>query len=163
MPYRGDNFLTGGLDYGAAEGGPHCISFRTPEQRLVETAVFGLLGLAGIVQFWRPVRLDVNKVIAPPVREYQIRHCLLVLLALIYGLELGFKLSKGKVLLMLNPCHVLTLTQLFLLASPCTRFTNTLFRLHVYWLTGETKKENPPHTELTYNSPQVPSWPSSSP
>ena len=138
--YRGDNFLYGGLDYGA-EGGAHCLSFLTPHQRLVETAVFGLLSLLGIFQSWRTVGLDVSKVMAAPVRESQLRHCLLLLLALVYGLELGFKLSQGKVLLLLMPCNILTVTQMFLLVSPSTRFTNTVFRLHVYWLTGKTEKE----------------------
>ena len=100
--------------------------------------MFGLLSFLGIFHSWRTVGLEVSKVMAAPVRESQLRHCLLLLLALVYGLELGFKLSQGKVLLLLNPCHILTLIQMFLLVSPSTRFTNTVFRLHLYWLTGET-------------------------
>ena len=70
--YRGDNFLYGGLDYGA-EGGAHCLSFLTPQQRLVETVVFGLLSFLGIFHSWRTVGLEVSKVMAAPVRESQIR------------------------------------------------------------------------------------------
>ena len=62
-----------------------------------------------------------------------------MVLAVTFGLEVGFKLSTGQVLWLLNPCHVLTVVQLYRLASPSpvTRLNNALFRLHVYWLTGE--------------------------
>ena len=121
--------------------------------------MFGLLSFLGILHSWRTVGLEVSKVMAAPVRESQLRHCLLLLLALVYGLELGFKLSQGKVLLLLNPCHMLTLIQMFLLVSPSTRFTNTVFRLHVYWLTGKTG-----NTQLKQHlsPPKALSWLSSS-
>ena len=140
MQYRGDNFLYGGIDFSVAgEGGPDCRDFITPQRRLTETAVFGLLSLVVLVQSWRTVRLERNNNQDTGVGEYQYRparQCLLVLFAVTFGLELGFKLSTGQVLWLLNPCHVLTVTQLFLLASPSTRLTNTIFRLHIYWLIG---------------------------
>ena len=147
MQYRGDNFLYGGIDFSVAgEGGPDCRDFITPHHRLAETAVFGLLSLVVLGQSWRTVRLERNNNqdtggggAGGGGEEYQYRparQCLLVLLAVTFGLELGFKLSTGQVIWLLNPCHVLTVTQLFLLASPSTRLTNTVFRLHIYWLIG---------------------------
>ena len=146
MQYRGDNFLYGGIDFSVAgEGGPDCTDFITPHQRLAETAVFGLLSLAVLAQSWRSVQLEGNNNQDSGGKDqYRAgRQCLLVLLAVTGGLELGFKLSSGQVLWLLNPCHVLTVTQLFLLASPSPshnrRLANTVFRLHIYWLTGETE------------------------
>ena len=140
MQYRGANFLYGGVDFSVAgEGGPECADFITPHRRLTETVVFGLLGLLVIVQSWRTVRLERNNN-EDSDWKYQYRparQCLLLLFAITFGLEVGFKLSTGQVLWLLNPCHVLTVIQLVLLASPNTRLSNTVFRLHIYWLTGE--------------------------
>ena len=140
MQYQGANFLYGGVDFSVAgEGGPECADFITPHRRLTETVVFGSLGLLVIVQSWGTVRLERNNN-EDRDRKYQYRparQCLLLLFAVTFGLEVGFKLSTGQVLWLLNPCHVLTVIQLFLLASPNTRLSNTVFRLHIYWLTGE--------------------------
>ena len=140
MQYRAENFLYGGIDFSVpGEGGPDCTDFLSPQRRLAETAVFGSLSLLVAVQSWRTVRLERNNN-QDSDGEYQYRparQCLLLLFAITFGLEVGFKLSTGQVLWLLNPCHVLTVIQLFLLASPNTRLSNTVFRLHIYWLTGE--------------------------
>ena len=139
MQYRGDNFLYGGIDFSVAgEGGQDCISFLSPAQRLTETLVFGLISLALIAVSWRRVSLDPdNNNQERTGGESQVtRQCLLLTLSLVFGLELGYKLSTGQLLWVLNPCHVLTVIQLFLLVSPRTKLTLSLFRLHIYWLTG---------------------------
>ena len=143
MQYRGDNFLYGGIDFSVpGEGGPDCRDFLPPHQRLAESLVFGLASLLVIRQSWRTVRLEINNNQASDGgggedRQYRaVRQVLLLLLAITFGLDLGFKLSTGQALWLLNPCHVLTVVQLLLLASPTSRLTNAVFRLHIYWLTG---------------------------
>lgn|ERR1711953_153350 len=144
MQYRGNNFLYGGIDFSVpGEGGPACTHFLSPHRRLTESLLFGLLGLLVTVQAWRRVRLEGNNNQESVGRGGESHHpgarqSLLVVLAVTFGLEVGFKLSTGQVLWLLNPCHVLTVVQLYLLASPspATRLNNALFRLHVYWLTG---------------------------
>lgn len=140
MQYRGDNFLYGGIDFSVpGEGGLDCINFLSPVQRLAETVVFGAVSLLLTVFYWRRVSLvtDNNNQAGGRDRELQVsRQCLLLSLSLVFGLELGYKLSTGQLLWVLNPCHVLTVTQLVLLVSPRSDLSLSLFRLQMYWLTG---------------------------
>ena len=124
MQYRGNNFLYGGIDFSVpGEGGPACTHFLSPHRRLTESLLFGLLGLLVTVQAWRRVRLERNNNQESVGRGGESHHpgarqSLLVVLAVTFGLEVGFKLSTGQVIWLLNPCHVLTVVQLYLLASP---------------------------------------------
>jgi len=148
MQYRGNNVLYGGIDFSiTGEGGPDCLAFLSPAQRLTETLVFGVFSVALILYSWRKVwpvnnnnNNNNNNTCWSRLRgggEYQVsKQCLLMIFSLVLGLELGYKLSTGQLLWVLNPCHVLTVTQLLLLVSPPNRLTSTLFRLHIYWLTG---------------------------
>jgi len=61
---------------------------------------------------------------------------LLGLFGLVFGMEIGFKLATRQLIWLLNPCHMLSFIQLFLIVSPKTKFSTYLFRLHIYWLTG---------------------------
>jgi len=140
MQYRGNNVLYGGIDFSVGgEGGPDCVDYLSPVQRLTETLVFGLFSLALVLHSWRKV-CQVNNNNWGRLGgggEYQVsRQCLLMILSLVFGLELGYKLATGQLLWLLNPCHVLTVVQMLLLVSPPSRLTSSLFRLHIYWLTG---------------------------
>ena len=138
MQYRGDNFLYGGIDFSVeGEGGPDCVSFLSPGQRLTESLVFGLSSLLLIVWSWSRVSLDTDNNNQQTAGDSPVtRQCLLLTLSLVFGLELGYKLSTGQLLWVLNPCHALTVIQLFLLVSPATKLAVSVFRLHIYWLTG---------------------------
>ena len=43
-------------------------------------------------------------------------------------MEIGFKLATRQLIWLLNPCHVLSFIQLFLIVSPNTKFSTYLFR-----------------------------------
>ncbi|XP_077516385.1 uncharacterized protein LOC144126216 isoform X2 [Amblyomma americanum] len=52
-------------------------------------------------------------------------------------MELGFKFSSRTVIYILNPCHVITMLQIIMLAAPPTsRVMTVLFRVHVHWING---------------------------
>ncbi|XP_065311524.1 transmembrane protein 164 isoform X3 [Dermacentor albipictus] len=65
------------------------------------------------------------------------KRCLLVLLCLVFGMELGFKFASRTVIYILNPCHIITMLQIVMLAAPPTSCLLTvLFRVHIHWLNG---------------------------
>ena len=43
-------------------------------------------------------------------------------------MEIGFKLATRQLIWLLNPCHMLSFIQLFLLVSPQTKASTYLFR-----------------------------------
>uniref|UniRef100_A0A0K0FQI7 Transmembrane protein 164 (inferred by orthology to a human protein) n=1 Tax=Strongyloides venezuelensis TaxID=75913 RepID=A0A0K0FQI7_STRVS len=56
---------------------------------------------------------------------------------LIFGGELAFKLISGTAIFLLNPCHLTTIIQLYLLIFPTNNnITKSIFRIHTYTLAG---------------------------
>ena len=53
---------------------------------------------------------------------------LLGLFGLVFGMEIGFKLATKQLIWLLNPCHMLSMLQLFLMVSPNNIFSAYLFR-----------------------------------
>ena len=56
------------------------------------------------------------------------KRSLLGLFGVVFGMQIGFKLSSRQLIWLLNPCHMLSFIQLFLLVSPNTKFSTYLFR-----------------------------------
>ncbi|CEF69600.1 Transmembrane protein 164 [Strongyloides ratti] len=62
---------------------------------------------------------------------------IITLYCLIFGGELAFKLISGTAIFLLNPCHLTTIIQLYLLVFPTNNsFTKWIFRIHTYTLAG---------------------------
>nr|XP_039250313.1 transmembrane protein 164-like [Styela clava] len=67
------------------------------------------------------------------------KRALLVLLCTVFGIEIGYKFATKSIIYLLNPCHMLTFTQIYLLASDHQKkckTLNTVFRVHLYLLNG---------------------------
>ncbi|KAH7963505.1 hypothetical protein HPB52_021272 [Rhipicephalus sanguineus] len=98
----------------AGNGGPECAHFISARRRLWETllAVLGASALA--LCSWSQLQVPP----APKVvREGGGKRCLLVLLCLVFGMELGFKFASRTVIYILNPCHIITMLQVWTLHS----------------------------------------------
>ncbi|XP_058838964.1 uncharacterized protein LOC131694329 [Topomyia yanbarensis] len=66
-----------------------------------------------------------------------VKQMLLITMTLTLGVELGFKFATRTVIYILNPCHVTTLMQIYLLACNKPRKSTTgLFRLQMNYLNG---------------------------
>lgn len=65
------------------------------------------------------------------------KQALLITMTLTLGVELGFKFATRTVIYILNPCHITTLIQIYLLAcNKPKKSTTALFRIQMNYLNG---------------------------
>lgn len=101
-------------------------------QRLCETAFFVPIAIY-IIMNTMPV---LNCSFATRPRQSS-RYAVLTIYSLVFGAELGYKLISRTGIFLLNPCHVTTAMQLFLLTMDANeRSTCFLFRLNMYFMPG---------------------------
>lgn len=101
--YNGVNFTF----YG--NGGVECAEFISTPQKIIETLVIILVAAFEIGYPWK--RYVVNYKPNLELRERFGRKLLLASLCLIWGIELGYKLSSRQLIFILNPCHIVTIMQ----------------------------------------------------
>ncbi|KAG7208321.1 hypothetical protein KM043_014557 [Ampulex compressa] len=75
------------------------------------------------------------------------RRVLLIIMSLVFGMEIGFKFSSRTVIYILNPCHITTVLQLYLLAADPSPTVTAIFRIHLNFLNGPLLAYLFPETE----------------
>lgn len=116
-------------------GGPDCVNFLLPQRRIFETIIAFTIGCSSLC--WAYKRCTLPSVPKVAREDRGGKRLLLVLMCLVFGIEIGFKFSSRTVIYMMNPCHVITAIQIFLLAAPPTSKAVTfLFRVHLHCLYG---------------------------
>ncbi|KAL4659681.1 transmembrane protein 164-like isoform X1 [Arapaima gigas] len=122
-------------------GGPECAAFLSPRQRLGESLVMVLVSVLEIALACR--KIGVSKELKETPRaagrskvDSVGKNLLLVALCMTFGVEVGFKFATRTVIYLLNPCHVVTMVQIFLLACPPSKTAMVIFRLQVHMLNG---------------------------
>ncbi|XP_064615335.1 transmembrane protein 164-like [Liolophura sinensis] len=129
------NWAYDGVDYSLpGNGGEECVNFLDLRQRVWESAFASCF--AFIVMIWGYTKVQLPQVKTENYVEPISKRILLVLMCLTFGTELGFKFATRQMIWILNPCHLVTMLQIFLLAAPPCRVTTVVFRLHMHMLAG---------------------------
>ncbi|KAL1123700.1 hypothetical protein AAG570_001473 [Ranatra chinensis] len=115
-------------------GGSECADFLSVRTRTVETVVVLVLTVPAIL--WGLKNLSPLNVDCRERREPPGKRILLVMMCLIWGIEIGFKFSSRTVIFLLNPCHITTALQIYLLAARPSKLVAVIFRFHLNCMNG---------------------------
>ncbi|XP_041932078.1 transmembrane protein 164 isoform X2 [Alosa pseudoharengus] len=135
------DWVYGGVDPKfEGNGGPECAAFITRQQRFNESMVIVILSIAEVVLALKKINFakEHNEIkYGRNNKEDSLgKNLLLVALCMTFGVEVGFKFATKTVIYLLNPCHVVTMVQIFLLACPPCKTAMIIFRLQVHMLNG---------------------------
>ncbi|XP_072900422.1 transmembrane protein 164-like isoform X2 [Hemitrygon akajei] len=132
----------GGVDPNiTGNGGPECAAFLSVRQRALESVIMIAVSLLQIVLAYQKIGdgFQEHWNLSGSAQEHHEtlgRNVLQAALCLTFGLEIGFKCASKTLIYLLNPCHVVTALQIFLLTCPPCQAVLILFRLHVHMLNG---------------------------
>ncbi|XP_044751240.1 transmembrane protein 164 isoform X2 [Coccinella septempunctata] len=114
--------------------GPECAAYMNPTWRKIETT---FLLLFAIKLFdWSRKRISLSPMVYEKREMRNSKILLLVVMCVIWGMEIGYKFSSRTVIYLLNPCHVTTAIQIYLLAAAPSKLTTAIFRVHMNLLNG---------------------------
>ena len=112
-----------GIDFKlAGNGGFECYDYLSTQNRVFDTCVFiGLVFILIIPRVLRTLSLPKEWEVMSYCRNRSaqricgFRKVLLIVLSIILGIEIGYKISEKSWIFLLNPCHVISAIQVFLL------------------------------------------------
>ncbi|XP_024946868.1 transmembrane protein 164 isoform X2 [Cephus cinctus] len=113
--------------------GPDCAYYLSPSRKILET-IFVTIFIV-VTGKWALQRISIPKSVQID-HDRVGRRFLLIFMSLIFGMEIGFKFTSRTVIYLLNPCHVITAVQLYLLSAKPSRFVTALFRIHLNFMNG---------------------------
>ncbi|KAM3964678.1 transmembrane protein 164 [Aphomia sociella] len=114
--------------------GPECAYFLSPHRQIIETVIVTTICIYILIKTYP--KLEIMQETNYIKSDRGGKRLLVILLALLWGMEIGFKFASRTVIYLLNPCHVTTLIQIYLLAAPPSKTVTALFRIHLNLLNG---------------------------
>ncbi|XP_015429610.1 PREDICTED: transmembrane protein 164 [Dufourea novaeangliae] len=124
--------------------GPECAYYLSTQHKIIETSFVSILIIVLLVWGYKRMKLP-NQIYIDHDRVG--RRMLLIIMALVLGIEIGFKLTSRTVVYLFNPCHITTAVQLYLLAAAPSPTVTTLFRIHLNFMNGPVLAYLFPETE----------------
>lgn len=125
--------------------GLECANYLTLRRRIIETLLISVFIISCIV--WGLKRANLPKNQAYVCQDSVGRRVLLIMMTLVLGMEIGFKFTSRTVIYLLNPCHITTALQLYLLAANPSPTVTAIFRIHLNLLNGPVLAYLFPETE----------------
>ncbi|XP_014210961.1 transmembrane protein 164 [Copidosoma floridanum] len=126
--------------------GPECASYLTVTRRITETLFISVYIIFLLV--WSLKRITLPKSVPYVQQARPGKVILLTVTCLVFGMEIGFKLSGKTFVYILNPCHIFTIIEIYLLAAePSSPMITAVFRLVVSSLNGPVLAFVFPETE----------------
>ncbi|XP_067943941.1 transmembrane protein 164-like [Watersipora subatra] len=115
-------------------GGAECVAFIPTSQKIAETIFALFISFTFTFVGWSNISTDMDLHHYEDRRISLTRQLMLTALCLVFGVEVGYKLSTSTVIWLANPCHLLTMTQIVLLAAPPMRWVTIVFRVMMHSL-----------------------------
>lgn len=115
--------------------GPECVNYLSTMRHIIEGIIIIPLSayiLKHGMSKLQPLHINYNTA----DRIVCGKQLLLITMTFLLGLEMGFKLCTRTAIYILNPCHVTSMLQVYLLAAKPSKWTTTLFRIHIHYLNG---------------------------
>lgn len=115
--------------------GPECVNYLSLMRHIIESSII-------VPMCMYSVMYGISKL--PPLnisyrntdRIVYGKQILLISMTFLLGLEMGFKLCTRSAIYILNPCHITSMIQVYLLAAKPSKWTTTLFRIHIHYMNG---------------------------
>lgn len=108
--------LYGGIrpDEVPGHGGAECVAYLSNATKIADTCFVTVIMLIALRYALKRVSLPSKP---PPEGDHFWKGILLASLSIVYGLQVGYKISSGQLLYMLNPCHAITVVEVRMHAS----------------------------------------------
>lgn len=93
--------------------GPECAAYLSMKRRTVETVLVSIYIILLLV--WSLKRMTLPKSVPYIQQVRKGKVFLLTAMCLVFGVEIGFKLSMKTFVYVLNPCHIITIIEVLLI------------------------------------------------
>lgn len=115
--------------------GPECVQYLSTRRHIAESAILVpcmFILLKYTYDKLTPIQINYSAL----DKVHTGKQTLLIMMSALLGLEMGFKLCTRTAIYILNPCHITSMIQVYLLAAKPSKWTTAIFRVHLNYLNG---------------------------